>query len=81
MARYDHEINGQAAWVNTEAIARMREDKSGYEEVGFIASFGFEGDVGNYIQHGRPHLIFSTEPAAAAAGLAELNKLFAKKLL
>ena len=76
MAKHEKEIKGQAVWVNTEPLAKMLQDKSGYQEVGFIVSFGLKGEVGNYIQNGRPHIIFSPEPEAVAAGFAELEKLF-----
>ena len=76
MAKHEKQINGKAVWVSTEPIARMLPDKSGYQEAGFIVSFGLEGEIGNYIQNGKPHLIFDTEPEAAAAGFSELEKLF-----
>ena len=41
---------------------------------GFIVQFGLKGQIGNYINNGKPHVKFPTEPEAAAAGLAELTK-------
>lgn len=58
----------------------MLPDQSGYKEVGFIVSFGLQGEIGQYIQGGKPHIIFATEPDAAAAGLAELKKLLTSHL-
>lgn len=75
MAKHEKQINGKTVWVSTEPIARMLPDKSAYQEDGFLASFGFEGEIGHYIQNGKPHVIFDTEPDAAAAGFAELEKL------
>jgi hypothetical protein len=75
MAKYEKQINGKAVWVITEPVARMLPDQSGYQEDGFIASFGLEGEIGNYIRNGKPHVLFNTEPEAATAAFAELEKL------
>jgi hypothetical protein len=80
MPKHEHQINGKAAWVTTEPIARMLPDQSGYEEVGFIVSFGLQGEIGQYVRGGKPHIIFANEPAAASAGFTELKKLIAANL-
>jgi len=75
MPKHEQEINGKQTWVITEPIAGMLPDKSGYKEDGFIVQFGLKGQIGNHINNGKPHVRFSTEPEAATAGIAALEKL------
>ena len=76
MPKHEKVINGKAAWVATEPVARLLPDKSGYQEDGFIVVLGLNGEFGNYLRNGKHCIIFATEPEAASAGLAELEKLY-----
>lgn len=76
MPKHEREIQGHNTWVITEPISKMLPDNSGYQEDGFLVRFGLEGQIGNYINNGKPHIKFPTEPQAMSAGFAALERLF-----
>jgi hypothetical protein len=73
MAKHKQVIKGKAAWVIAEPVTKALPNNLGFEEDGFIARFGLEGQIGQFVRHDKRVLKFETEPDATAAGFAELE--------
>ncbi len=78
MCDIDKMVGGRPAWVRIESVAVKLPSGAGFQENGFIASFGFndEGRIGCYINQGNPHVIFRTRIEAEEAAFAELKRQF-----
>jgi hypothetical protein len=79
MAKHEKDFKGKSTWVLwvfTESVSVKLPNNLGFQQNGFIVSFGLKGEnFGQYVRNGKAIAKFNTEQEAADAGFAELEKL------